>query len=228
MQQRLVTSNILSRLSDYGSRLQSWVHPILSSSLSRKFKNFAARLLAAPRHQHSTPLLEKLLWLPISEHIKYKVACMCFTAKNGSGQSCLPLWTATSVHVNTCRTLRSSSDTRMLKFHSLVAFAPPLVWDPIFVNHYKIDTAQPNWKPSAFTHSIFAPTSISTQSVSATLIVWSLMHVIPSTLKIFGQKGAMPPHYRLMCACVSVCAQRVCDVHSFLYTFFICRKNDCA
>ena len=39
----------------------------------------------APHHHHSTPLLEKLLWLPISESIKYKVACMCFSAINGSG-----------------------------------------------------------------------------------------------------------------------------------------------
>ena len=42
----------------------------------QKILNFAARLvLLAPRHHHSTPLLEKLHWLPISERIKYKVAC---------------------------------------------------------------------------------------------------------------------------------------------------------
>ena len=54
----------------------------------QKIQNFAARLvLLAPRHHHSTPLTEKLHWLPISEHIKYKVACMCFSAINGSGPS---------------------------------------------------------------------------------------------------------------------------------------------
>ena len=48
--------------------------------LLQKIQNFAARLvLLAPRHQHSTPLLEKLHWLPISECIKYKLACMCFS-----------------------------------------------------------------------------------------------------------------------------------------------------
>ena len=75
--------------------------------------NFAARLvLLKPRHHHSTPLLEKLHWLPISERIKYKVACMCFSAINGSG----PAYLSEMLHVySPSRTLRSSSETRMLK-----------------------------------------------------------------------------------------------------------------
>ena len=79
----------------------------------QKIQNFAARLvLLEPRHQHSTLLLEKVLWLPISECIKYKVTCMCFSAINGSG----PAYISQLLHVHTpSRTLRSSSDTRMLK-----------------------------------------------------------------------------------------------------------------
>ena len=67
----------------------------------QKIQNFAARLvLLAPRHHHSTPLLEKLHWLPISERIKYKVAC----------------YLSELLHVYTpSRTLRSSSDTCMLE-----------------------------------------------------------------------------------------------------------------
>ena len=53
----------------------------------------------------------KLHWLPISERIKYKVACMCFSAINGS----LPAYLSELLCVYTpSRTLRSS-DTRMLK-----------------------------------------------------------------------------------------------------------------
>ena len=80
----LVTSHILSRL-DYCTclpmgKLNSAIQPL------QKILNFAATLvLLAPRHQHSTPLLEKQHWLPISERIKYKVACMCFSAINSSG-----------------------------------------------------------------------------------------------------------------------------------------------
>ena len=56
----------------------------------QKIRNFAARLvLLAPRHHHSTPLLEKLHRLPISESIQNKVACMCFSAINGSGPAYL-------------------------------------------------------------------------------------------------------------------------------------------
>ena len=103
----------------------------------QKIQNFAATLvLLAPRHQHSTPLLEKLHWLPISERIKYKVACMCFSAINGSGLAYL----SELLHVYT-RTLRSSSETHMLKIQQykrrLVAFAPafscfgPHVWNSL-------------------------------------------------------------------------------------------------
>ena len=79
----------------------------------QKVQNFAARLiLMAPRHHLSTPLLKKLHWLPISERIKYKVACMCYHAINGSG----PTYLSELLHIYTpSRALRSSSDSRMLK-----------------------------------------------------------------------------------------------------------------
>ena len=78
----------------------------------QKIQNFAERLiLLAPCHHHLTPLLEKMHRLPISEHIKYKVACMCFSAVNGSG----PAYLSELLHVYTpsC-TLHSSCDAYML------------------------------------------------------------------------------------------------------------------
>ena len=43
----------------------------------QKVLNTAARLIfRAPCHQNCTPLLQQLHWLPISEQIKYKTACM--------------------------------------------------------------------------------------------------------------------------------------------------------
>ena len=78
----------------------------------QKTQNLSARLvLLAPvtTTQHLS-WKKKLHWLPISERIKYKVACMCFSAVNGSGLVYLP----EQLHVYTpCLTLRSS-DTRML------------------------------------------------------------------------------------------------------------------
>ena len=77
------TSYILSR-SDYCNCLlmdtsNSVIQPL------QKIQTFTARLvLLAPRHLHSTPLLEKLHWLPTSERIKCKVACIYFNAINSS------------------------------------------------------------------------------------------------------------------------------------------------
>ena len=84
----LVTSYILSRL-DYCNCFfmgtpNSVIQPL------QKIQNFAATLvLLAPRHHHSTPFLEKLHWLPISERIKYKVACRGFSAISGFGPAYL-------------------------------------------------------------------------------------------------------------------------------------------
>ena len=111
----------------------SVIHPL------QKIQNFAARLvLLAPCHHHLTPLLEKLHWLPISERIKYKVACMCFSAINGSG----PAYLSELLHVYTLsHTLcSSSSDTCMLeiqqykrKTHGFCTFScfGPHIWNSL-------------------------------------------------------------------------------------------------
>ena len=102
----------------------------------QKIQNFAARLvLLAPHHHHSTHL-EKLHWLPTSEHIKYKVACMCFNDINGSG----PAYLSELLQVYTMsNTLPSSSDTRILKiqykckthgFHTFSCFGPN-IWNSL-------------------------------------------------------------------------------------------------
>ena len=93
--------------------VSSWVHLILSSNLSRKFRTLLQDLFSwhpVTTTQHLS--WKKLHWLPISERIKYKVACMCFSVINGSG----PAYLSELLHVYTpSSTLRSSSDTRMLK-----------------------------------------------------------------------------------------------------------------
>ena len=107
----LVTSYILSRLDYCNCLLMGTPNSVIQPL--QKIQNFAARLaLLAPRHHHSTPLLEKLHWLPISEYIKCNVACMCFSATSGSG----PAYLSELLHVYTLsRTLCSSSDTHMLE-----------------------------------------------------------------------------------------------------------------
>ena len=135
--QTLVTSYILSRF-DYCNCLlmgapNSVIQPL------QEVQNFAARLiLMAPRHHLSTPLLKKLHWLPISERIKYKGACMCFRAVNGSG----PTYLSELLHIiyTPSRMLCSSSDSHMLKiqqykcrthgFRTFTYFGP-CVWNSL-------------------------------------------------------------------------------------------------
>ena len=134
----LVTSYILSRLDYCYCLLMATPNSVIQPL--QKIRNFTARLvLLAPSHQHSTPLL------PISEGIKYKVACMCFNAVNGSG----PAYISELLHVYTLsRTLRSSSDTRILKiqqykhksrgFRAFSCFGPH-IWNSL---PQDLDTAQ--------------------------------------------------------------------------------------
>ena len=94
----------------------------------QKVQNAAARLiLRAPRHQNCTPLLQ--------QRIKYKTVCMCYNAITGSG----PSYLSELLHLcSPSRSLRSSSDTRMLKiqhfnrktrgFHTFSHFGPH-IWN---------------------------------------------------------------------------------------------------
>ena len=132
----LVTSYILSRLHFCNCLLMGTPNSVIQPL--QKIQNFAARLvLLAPRHHHSTPLLEKLHWLSISERIKYKAVFMCFCDINGSG----PAYLSKLLHVCTpsCA-LCSSSDTHMLKIqqykhktHGFRTFScfRPHIWNSI-------------------------------------------------------------------------------------------------
>ena len=93
--------------------------------------------LGTPSPPLNTSPGRKLHWLPISERIKYKVACTCFSAISGSG----PAYFSELLHVYTpSRTLRSSSDTRMLeiqqykrKTHGFRTFScfGPRIWNSL-------------------------------------------------------------------------------------------------
>ena len=120
----------------------------------QKIQNFAARLvLLAPRHHHST-LLEKLHWLSISEHIRYKVTYMYFCAVNGSGLAYLS--ELLHVYIPSC-TLCSSSDTCLLKIQQYKCkthgIHTLLLWNSLPQDLQPCHVLKPDWKPSS-SHSI--------------------------------------------------------------------------
>ena len=79
----------------------------------QKVQNTAARLiLRSPRHKNCTPLLQQLSWFLISERIQCNTACMYYNAVTGS----VPSYLSELLHLySPSGSLRSSSDTRMLK-----------------------------------------------------------------------------------------------------------------
>ena len=91
-----------------------WVHLILSSNLSRKFRALLQDLFS----WHPVITTQHLSWknctgFPFQNVSSIKsLVCVCFSAINGSG----PAYLSELLHVCTpSRTLRSSSDTRMLE-----------------------------------------------------------------------------------------------------------------
>ena len=107
----LVSAFILSRL-DYCNSLFVNCSQDLILRL-QKLQNSAVRLiLKVPRSDHITPHLQTLHWLPVEARIRYKIACICFCAINGTG----PDYLSELIQIYTpSRTLRSSSDAFTLQ-----------------------------------------------------------------------------------------------------------------
>ena len=162
----------------------------------QKIQNFSARLvLLAPRHHHSTSLVEKLHWLLISERIKYKVACMCFSAISGSG----PAYLSELLHVYTLsRTLRSSSDTCMLE-----------------IQQYKHKTR------GLHTFSCFGPHigNSLTQDLGHCAILSSFQAKLKTFSHLFHPNISTQFLLQSLCVCVCVCVC-VCSAFSF-FLFFV-------
>ena len=150
----------------------------------QKVQNTAARLiLRPPRHQNYTPLLQQLHWLPISERIKFKTACMCYNATTGSAPSYLS--ELLLLYSPSC-SLHSSSDTCMFKlqrfnrkphgFHTFSHFGPPHIWNNL---------------PQDIRHS-------------ATL--FSFKSKLKTFLRIFQLSNIVHhPYQSVQCVCVCVC-----------------------
>ena len=112
----------------------------------QKLQNYAARLtLRTPRSDHITPHLRALHWLPIEARIKYKVACLCFSAVHSICFSAVhstgPVYLSELItFYHPSRTLRSSSDKFLLNVPSVQTksfgersffYSAPKIWNSL-------------------------------------------------------------------------------------------------
>jgi len=130
----LITSLILSRL-DYCNSLLAGVPDEQLQQLQR-VQNIAAKIISKKlKHDHVTPILKELHWLPVKERIIYKICLTCYKCVNDLSPDYLKQLLTPYVPP---RALRSSSDkTTLLKpkinyksygQRSFSYFAP-LVWN---------------------------------------------------------------------------------------------------
>jgi hypothetical protein len=131
----LTRSRILSKI-DYCNSLLAG---ITSEQIARlqKIQNHAARLtFRKKRHDHVTPLLKKLHWLPVAERIDFKLATISFRYFDGT----LPPYLSCCLSsYSPLRTLRSSSQKLLtiprvnLKSAGARSFQyqAPLIWNSL-------------------------------------------------------------------------------------------------
>ena len=107
----LVCSLVTSRL-DYGNALLFEVNSGLINKLQR-VQNTAARLITrTKKHNHITPVLVSLHWIPVQYRIQYKLLLYTFKALNGLA----PIYLEELINIyQPTRSLRSEHEMRLIQ-----------------------------------------------------------------------------------------------------------------
>jgi hypothetical protein len=108
----LVQTFIFSRLDYYNSLLFG-----ISDGLIRRLQslqNAATRMITGARyHDHITPVLHQLHWLPVRQRIRYKVAVLVYKSLHGLA----PDYLAADCHLSTAATQRSLRSGDSITLH---------------------------------------------------------------------------------------------------------------
>ncbi|XP_072046906.1 uncharacterized protein [Amphiura filiformis] len=132
---KLVHAFVTSKLDTCNSLLYGL--PDREIAKVQKVQNVAARLvLRISRHEHITPALEELHWLPIKQRVAYKIMLVTYKALHGMS----PVFISDIIHVYVpTRSLRSSAGCRLkvikssTKFYGdrSFAFAASKLWNDL-------------------------------------------------------------------------------------------------
>ena len=150
---------ILSRLDYCNSLLMGTPNSVIQPM--QKVQNTNAHLiLRAPRHQDCTPLLQQLHWLPISERIKYKTACISFWA--ATPLQSFPLFPLIVRHMH------AQNPTLQLQNHGIRTFSyfGPHIWNNL-----------PRHQELCYSLFLQKPTHFSSQNISVKPHCSSLLSV---------------------------------------------------
>ena len=131
--EQLIHAFITSRL-DFSNSLLAGL-PQSTLQRLQSVQNAAARLLTGNKmHDHITPVLYSLHWLPIKQRIKFKVIILTFKALQGSA----PLYIQNLLTPRTTRPgLRFTSNMLLVPW-SRLAITSPRLWNSLPENLRKI------------------------------------------------------------------------------------------
>ena len=108
----------------------------ITSGLLQHVQNVAARIITrTKKYDHTKPVLKQLHWLPVNQHINYKILLLTYKALNSQAPSYI---TELLEPYTPARNLRSSSENLKIPLIKLVSyghrcfsFAAPTLWNSL-------------------------------------------------------------------------------------------------
>ena len=108
----------------------------ITSGLLQHVQNVAARIITrTKKYDHTKPVLKQLHWLPVNQHINYKILLLTYKTLNSQAPSYI---TELLEPYTPARNLRSSSENLKIPLVKLVSyghrcfsFAAPTLWNSL-------------------------------------------------------------------------------------------------